>query len=527
MKDSSANNRKTGINITQKASEYWNRFEAWVGSWLTPKRLYYTLLILFLVSLIPLIWIGFYNYPSADDYSIGSECRQTFLTTGSLLSTIGTGIECAVDDWLTWMGYFTSNFLMAMPTNTFGERAYVFTAILMIGMLSASTAYLLHIIFRKVFRADRYLSGSVICMMLFITIQRMQGRVEAFYWYAGAANYILIHSLCMFFYGLMISAVYSSGKKRVWKLVLASILGFLVGGGNQMTALNGAVVMLVAVAFLSLQKKWKQYKAFLWPIGFFYMGFILNVAAPGNWVRAASANGMNPVKAILISFYYTFDYCVNDWSGWPVLLLVLLLIPLFWHMAEKTAFTFPCPIAVILFGYCVVSAMMTPPLFAVGGIGAARLQALTYTMYILVLTLCTGYATGYARKKLEALRQNAKPQTHGMRFSGFTAAYILLLLLLFAFASGLSVVPEPHFFSFSSAITDLANGTAQAYGAAREERLAIYESSKPGDDVVVERIDAQPALLYFSDIQEDTGYWENRGLCKFYLFNSVRIGETK
>lgn len=523
--------KNTALNLEEFVKEKEEQFGKFVSGWLTPKRLFWLLLIVYLLSLVPLLWIGFYNYPSADDYSIGSDCRQTFVNTHSLLATIGTGIVRAADDWLNWMGYFTSNFLMALPVNTFGERAYVWTSVIMIGALSVSTAYLLKAIFCKVFRADKYLAGSAILLMLFITVQRMQGRVEAFYWYSGAANYILVHSLCMWFYGLLISAVYDKGKKRTGKLVGASILGFLVGGGNQMTALNGAVVLLVAILCVSLQKKWKNYRVFWWPIGLFYLGFLLNVAAPGNWVRAADATGMNPVKAIFVSFYYTFDYCISQWSGWPVLLMVLLLIPLFYHMAGHTTFAFPCPLGVVAFGFCLVAAMMTPPLFAVGGIDAQRLQALTYTMYILVVTLSTGYVAGWFRRKLEqrSLKQKEEreqnvrgKQEEGLkRFSGNTAMYLLFCLLFFAFGSSLAVIPTPHYFTFSSAITDLANGSARAYGEARKERLKVYESGKK--DVVVRELPTQPELLYFSDIKEDPEDWENRGLCKFYGFDSVRV----
>ena len=332
--------KNTALELEAFVKEKGVQFGKFVSGWLTPKRLFWFLLIVYLLSLVPLLWIGFYNYPSADDYSIGSDCRQAFVNTHSLLATVWAGIVRAADDWLNWMGYFTSNFLMALPPNTFGERAYVWTSVIMIGALSLSTAYLLKVIFCRVFHADKYLAGSVILLMLFITVQRMQGRVEAFYWYSGAANYILVHSFCMWFYGLLISAIYDTGKKRIRKLVGASVLGFLVGGGNQMTDLNGAVVLLAVILCVSLQKKWRTYRAFWWPIGLYYLGFLLNVAAPGNWVRAADATGMNPVKAIFVSFYYAFDYCINEWSGWPVLFLVLILIPLFYDMAGKKKFFF-------------------------------------------------------------------------------------------------------------------------------------------------------------------------------------------
>ena len=509
--------KMTFSNLIEKTERFGENFKKWI----TPKRLSIFLTIVYVASLIPLLWIGYYNYPSADDYSIGSNCRQTWVATHSVFATVWAGIVRAAEDWLDWMGYFTSNFLMAMPPSTFGERAYVLTCWIMIGMLSLSTIYLLRTVFVKVFKADKHVSNCVIMLMLFITVQRMVGRVEAFYWYSGAANYMLVHSFCMFFYGLLISAVYNRGKKRIFDLTVASVLGFLVGGGNQMTALNGAVMLLVVIGFLTVQKKWREYKGHIVPIALFYLGFILNVAAPGNWIRAESASGMNPIKAIFVSFYYCLDYCLSEWSGWPVLLLVLVLIPLFFHMAKKTDFQFRYPLIVVLFGYCLVSAMMTPPLFAVGSMEAARLQALTYTMYILVLTLCVGYVTGWIRRKVEVASERKEQTAKDMHFSVDEVWCILGCLLFFTFASMITIIPEPHYFTFSSALTDLANGSAKAYGDALEERMKIYRSGEKS--IVVESLPAEPVLLYFSDIKEDPEDWENRGLCRFYGIDSVRV----
>lgn len=488
--------------------------------WVTPSRLAGFLTFVYVVSLIPLLWIGWYNYPSADDYSIGNNCRQAWLNSHNLFKVIGAGIVRSAEDWADWMGYFTSNFLMAIPPSSFGERFYVLTVWIMLGMLSFSTLYLLRTIFVKVFRADKHVSHCVIMLVLFITVQCMVGRVEAFYWYSGAVNYMFIHSMSLFFYGLLISAIYDRGKKKVFDLVMASFLGFFTGGGNQMTALNVCIVLLMTAGFLTYGRKWKKYKGLAVPVGLFFLGFILNVAAPGNWVRADGVGGMNPVKAILVSFYYCLDCCVNEWSGWPILVLIIALVPLFWHMTQKTRFQFPCPMIVVFFGYCLVSAMTTPPLFAVGNMEAERLKALTFTMYILILTLCTGYVTGWVRGKLKG-RNQERDQIKEMGFTGSEAWCLLGCILFFTFASGITIVPEPHYFTASSAVTDLINGSAEEYGNTLRRRMELYHSGEK--EIVVEPLPCQPKLLYFSDIKAESEDWENKAVCRFYGLDSVVV----
>lgn len=493
-----------------------------IKKWITPSRLAFFLTVVYIAGLIPLLWIGWYNYPSADDYSIGVTCRQAWVNSHNLFRVIGVGIQRSIEDWKIWMGYFTSNFLMAIPPNTFGERFYVLTVWIMLGMLSFSTMYLLRAIFVRVFRADKYVSHCVSMLMLFVTVQCMVGRVEAFYWYSGAVNYMFVHSMSLFFYGLLISAVYDQGKKRIFDLTAASFLGFFSGGGNQMTALNVCIILLVAAGFLTCQKKWKKYKGHVIPIGMFFLGFLLNVAAPGNWVRSEEVSGMNPIKAVLVSFYYCLDYCINEWSGWPVIVLIIALIPLFWHMTSKTEFQFPYPLIVVFFGYCVVSAMMTPPLFALRSMEAERLQAITFAMYILVLTLCVGYVTGWVRKRLKE-RELETDQIKGKR-TGFTESEIWCLIgsmLFFAFASCMTVVPEPHYFTVSSAVTDLVNGNARDYGNALKERMALYQSGEK--EIVTDPLPCQPELLYFMDIEDEPGDWKNQGICRYYGLQSLTV----
>lgn len=504
--------------------------KSWSGKltgWMTPKAVAVFLTVCYVISLIPLLWISWYNYPSADDYSIGSNCHQAWMATHNVFAVLWQGIVRSAEDWLHWMGYFTSNFLMAVPPSTFGERWYVLTAWIMLGMLSFSTIYLFHAIFVKLFKADRYVSLSAAILVLFASVQCMcpAGRVEAFYWYSGAANYIFVHSMSLFFYGLLVSAVSGQGKKRIWDVAAASFLGFFTGGGNQMTALNVAVVLLAAAGIIIWQKRGKEHKILWLPMGFFYLGFLLNVAAPGNWVRAEGANGMNPIKAVLVSFYECLDRMMGEWTIWPVVVVMIALVPLFWHMAKETEFGFPYPLLVVAFGFCLVSAMVTPPVFAVGNMEAGRLQALCFLMYVLVLALCVGYVTGWVRKKQESVLKEAGQIGNTVKEGGFSLESRLCLLgcaVFLAFGSVLTIVPEPRYFTFSSAMADLLNGSAKEYGKALEERAELYRSSPEGV-VEVEPLPSRPELLFFSDIKEDMRDWENEGLCRFYGLEGVAV----
>ena len=289
-----------------------------------------------------------------------------------------------------------------------------------------------------------------------------------------------------------------------------------------MTPLNVAIVLMSGLFIIGYHKKWKVFKAWLIPVGMFFGGFVLNLAAPGNYVRAAETSGYNPIKAIMVSFYYCLDFVIDEWTTWPILVGSVFLSVLFWKMPGKCNFSFAYPGIVVLYGFCVISAMFTPPLFAVGNVEAPRIQALTFAMYILVHTLSLGYVIGWLKRKWE--RRDIRVQSEDNKFSINEGVCLIGLLVFFGGATLLTVIPDPHYFTFSSALTDLANGSAKAYGDAQKERIELYNSGE--QDVAVEPLPAQPKLLYFSDIKPDPLDWENGALCRYYGMNSVRVEEN-
>ncbi len=489
--------------------------------YVTPKSISVVLTLLYVGSLIPLFLIARYNFPSADDYSIGETCRHAWVATHNIFPVIWQAVKMAWHDYFNWMGYFSSIFFMSIHPGVFGGQWYSLTTYIMVGMLSFSTMYLFHAILVKALKIDKYLCHSISMITLFVMVQCMVGPVEAFYWFCGAVNYIFLHSAGMFMLGALISAVFDQKKgKRMWDLIIASVMGIWAGAGNYMTALDLMIALVAAVLVMVWRKKGKQYKLLLIPVGFYLAAFAASVLAPGNNVRSAGASGMNPIKAVLVSFYYALDYALSDWTNWVVILMVITLIPIFWKAAMQTEFTFAYPALAAVFSYCILSATVTPPLFAVGNIGAGRLQALIYTVYILLLVLNVGYITGWVQKKTAV----GKTEENN-RFSGNTIMTLLICVLFLVCGSVLCVIPEPHYFTYTSAITDLYNGSAREYGEALKQRAEILNQAPAGEEITLEPLPTQPKLLYYGDITVRSDDWENRALARYYGVKSVVIKE--
>ena len=354
-------------------------------------------------------------------------------------------------------------------------------------------------------KGDRRIGVCLSMIILFTCVQCLPSvaRCELMYWYSGACNYAYIHAFALIYFGLLIAVANHQGKRRIIDIVLACIMAFIAAGGNQMSSLNGAIVVLTTIGIITWQKKWKQYKLLLIPFLFYLASFVLSMAAPGDWVRMQYTTSMNPVKAVLVSLYYTFSRAVNEWTTWSVILLEL----------------------------------MTPPLFAVSSIEAGRIQGLVYWMYILVLTLCLGYAIVWGYQKLYGVTGagasidgavgkegsvllSAQSRCEREHFSFDMSCFWITCVACFVWGTVLTVLPDGHYFTFTSAITDLCNGKAQGFAGEMQERLEIYENSETGI-VEVYELENQPELLFFSDIKPDSSDWENNAVAKYFDLKEV------
>ncbi|HIT67181.1 MAG TPA: hypothetical protein IAB61_08100, partial [Candidatus Merdisoma merdipullorum] len=66
--------------------------------------------ILFILSLIPLIIIGFYNHPAADDFTYGMLTHLTWESTHSLPEVLKAAVTTSRKFWETYQGPFASAF---------------------------------------------------------------------------------------------------------------------------------------------------------------------------------------------------------------------------------------------------------------------------------------------------------------------------------------------------------------------------------------------------------------------------------
>jgi hypothetical protein len=154
--------------------------------------------VLFVLSLLPLFVIAFYNYPGVDDFNHGIRTGVVYRDTHNVAAVLLVAFEYFGDMYNTWQGRFSDTFLTAINPVVFSETLYPVTAFIMLVMLMGSTAFFLHTILVRVLG----LAGKYVVLVgvpiLFFSLQSLPSPVEGFYWFSGAIAYTFFYSLMLF-----------------------------------------------------------------------------------------------------------------------------------------------------------------------------------------------------------------------------------------------------------------------------------------------------------------------------------------
>ena len=80
------------------------------------------ILCVFVLCLVPLLYLARYDVPSADDYIYGTAAHLTLVHGGSLNDAIAAALEHTAVIYHTWQGSYSAVFLMCLQPAVFSER---------------------------------------------------------------------------------------------------------------------------------------------------------------------------------------------------------------------------------------------------------------------------------------------------------------------------------------------------------------------------------------------------------------------
>lgn len=369
-------------------------------NWFDNKKIAVLSAMLFILSLIPILYLAQYARPSGDDYNYGVLTHIAWLETHSLIEVFKAGIKTVKQMYSGWNGNWFTVFLFSFMPEVFAPYTFVVVPYIMVGALTFGTAAFLYYIIVKICGFSREYAVIVSVLLLFVSFQFIPSTAIGMYWFVGATQYIIPHMLALL--ALTFGVRYYNTNK-IRNIVYASIFMFMVGGSSYFSSL--LVFMVYIAMIIVFVRKRKDILWLLLPFGIGAVGFIIQCISPGNKVRAGDDFGFyfsDAIFTIIESLRQGVTGIFKYFKDKPFIYMALFICALFmWEailkMKKKVKFCYPLLAVIFLFG--IYSAMYAPKIYSGVAVSLGP-DTIIYFTFLITALLTIIYVEGWTIQKL-------------------------------------------------------------------------------------------------------------------------------
>lgn len=462
------------------------------------------LLIVWLASIVlPILIACKYAVPSVDDFIRNYDDI-------SLLAYMCQNVKIA---YLTWQGTYFSYFIGAVPLLSMfgvaGIRYYLFFA--------AIIFFAAFILFARLesewfgFDAGRKNTASL-AMVAIMLLLLLNGNCEneTFYWYAGSVTYVMETVLSF----VCVSCYIAYERKAAnWLLVVGSLSAICAVGGNLCISALLCAMLLFFIGYDFLIKKTLSKNIILGIVAL--AGSLINVAAPGNYVRSDTMGeaGLHPIETINRVVSHVLTTLYDDIQNGPMILLLIVVFLLAHAICKESKLEFRYPGLVTLYAFFGIFITAFPLFLGYDAdIEYYWFPRFTYVERIgiaIFLPFTVAYWGGYCAKK-------------GF-FSLKKEHYLLVGIMLII---GLSTVDILEWGPYKMA-SHLAAGDYEAFAESEMSMITQIEQSGGGDVVVYYTAPEDGIWANLKnvglDCYADVTSNNNVRMAKFYGVNSIYV----
>lgn len=462
---------------------------------------------------LPLLILGHFDYPSADDWSLGKLTSQAVKNGEGIIGVL----KRAAQSVLLWRKKgeprFSAAFLGTLQPGIWGEHFYRITPWLMIGSLIFSEILLCSYLLKDEKKVNKKVVLPVVIPSLLIQILCVPYPVESFYWYVGGINYTFAFSLSLFLLYVFLRLREGNMKKgkTVFFMIFGGVLAFIVGGNNYSASLSSACVFIALSLLLLCGDK----KAFIrtMPVTFMVtIGLVICLAAPGNQIRLNDEFGGTTTGAAYAIGMSLWRSAVNmySWTTWKIIIMIILTAPFFWRAMRRLAYSFKYPFVFTMFSFGIYASQIVATMYVGGSTGGRRMADILYYGYHVWLLLNEGYWIGWLQRqsfiKKHPVLEDIKKWVDKRLLLWFCVGCVIL--------AGTIGMTELKTLSTYRACAWLLKGYAKDYAQAWEERLIVLKD----DSVKTVYFDPLPGyeeLVFYTDLQYGDN-WVNRACADYY-----------
>ena len=465
--------------------------------------------IVFLVSLIPILYLSGYVHATGDDYGYGARTHQMWLSTHSVWQVLKAAGQTVQHYWIGWQGTWFTIFLMSLQPEVFWDNGYWIVPWIMLALTIFSTLYLTEYVMVQKLRLPKATWISCTLILLLAMIQYFPSTKSGIFWYNGTAHYIIPYSMAL----VAIRCCWSfADRKRKKDWIAAFICMALLGGASYLAPL----LVLIAVAYLILCE-WKTKKHVFYlciPVAAELAGLIVSYLAPGNKSRGGEdfgIHGLLIVKTILECFVDGAKQIFLYLFKTPFILLCLVVIAVLLVNAfqkVRPTFDFPYPVIVAVAMFCMYCAMYAPGVYAgvelSGGVPNTIYQVFLMTVFITVI-----YTVGWMNHHF------CKDEKMGKIKKAVCGGLLMLALFLILVEKGTLKSSTSY-----QCYDYIVSGQADDYKAQMEERLSLLRNPEL-KNVELPAMNSDQGPLLHMEVMEDPKEWTNTVVKQFFGKESI------
>ena len=459
------------------------------GAALTPSRIAFLAVLLYLISLIPIFLFSSYCHPLADDFTYGLLVHRAVVSGGGIPEILSAAAETVRDYYFTWQGTFSAIFLFALQPGAFSESAYFLTPFIMIGCLSLSTFVLMHFVYCRLLGGKSSQAVILSALTLLLSVQMVTNQAQAFYWFNGASYYAVFYSFSLLFFAGIGTLLLDAGKKVHPVLTgCCALLAVLIGGGNYSTALTTSFIAQITA--LDRERR-----------------------------RAAREASISPVLAILLSLSNAVIW-VMSWVNLPQIVLFAIAGVFFYCLPDRRILPFRHPVLASILIFGLYASQYTPPLYAMGYIGSGRqINIYCYSSYWCIFAILYYWINWFKHTRSEPSGLPAFLAVPSHRAAFFLAG---ILMLAVGLVGPEDPLPSLQRLTSGKAITAIVDGSADRHEQAYQERLELLLT--PSDVCVLPGL-LPPCPPFEDDLlaasEDDGEYWQNEALAEYFNHEKV------
>lgn len=501
----------------------------------TGLKLLSILLILMIVFMVAPVVIGAgYTYLCEDDYSFEAGANDAANSySNPFIGALHKTYSYALSNQGTYLFSFLIHFLR--PYSIWGLTGFHFVMICIALFYILSLFYMVHNVCYKSPVAFKILVMFAAAFASFGLRGTDKAR-ELFFWYTGALNFTVEMSFMFLTVSLMLIAIRMSSvdtvdkealkKKKMWILAAGFVTGLLASGGAlEVTSPNCAFLLAIILIDFDVIK---SDRILTLPFIGAFVGALINVAAPGNYVRATSVvnEGHETVLDAIRDTFVVYGEETIYILRRPLFLLVLAVIltaGIYTGLKiRKSGMTHKWMIICIAGVFAMQFLTMFPVIFGYHEASlknyrtTACYEILARLMYMF-LVMCLGQYIGEIR-----LRKSVSVGTGKIVCAACTV--LIGASIIFGVSQGKKTYNDYNKSFSAKIITDLRTGTMQNLYNARMYILSTLELAEDGSDVVIHvNVDVANESMYGMGLMDDSGWFVNNAASGLFGVNSISV----